>query len=230
MAGALGEEPAAGHVALRRAAAVEPQQRADQHRVGWIGAGFVCVVRVAHQARGDAGDGATAAGEVVAVVAGVAGAAGTAHIRHQVAVALVPAGGREVVARAGAKQRHERVDQRGFAAAGGADDGGVGRVNTGLVTARKRAPVVEVQLVQVVAGGRLAGRRFGCGFCWGFVGGRRRRHQLELGRGFGHSVSCVSPVEVGLAEVPLDVPPEVPPAASARRCCSSACRFCGLAR
>ena len=69
-----------------------------------------------------------------------------ADIGHQITIAIVSAGGRQVVAGAGDQQCHQRIDQRGLAAAGRADDCGAGQIDLCTVPATEGAPVVEIEM------------------------------------------------------------------------------------
>src|SRR5690606_29469029 len=70
------------------------------------------------------------------------------HIGHQIAIAFMSPCGGKVIARVGAQQRHQGIDQRGLAAPGGADHSGAGCIDISAVITPETAPIVEFQAGQ----------------------------------------------------------------------------------
>ncbi len=91
-------------------------------------------------AGGDTGDGFSGAGDVFIFCGNVFHTGDSADVGDEIAVALVAAGGGEVVFRLGGEQGHQRIDERGLAAAGGADNGGAFAVDLCEVFSRETAP------------------------------------------------------------------------------------------
>jgi len=177
-----GEKPGFLEIVGGIAGSIDPEQAADRDGGAAPGAGGAGGV-----GGGEAGDGFGRTGDVAVFLPRVFDPGHSPDVGDEVAVALVSAGGGEIVFRVGREQRHQRVYEGGLAAPGGTDDGGPARVDGTTMATVKRPPVEDVECRQQERGFTGADRRFSNGqgeqFELYFVGHlrlRSRRNEPHL--------------------------------------------------